>query len=81
MPVGEREQLKREAFGLLDKAFAMWPGEVLGSRQDGNGYLNCGESIAWARATGFLGDERLWQQEFLELCKENGLEWIIDPRI
>eukprot|EP00435_Cladocopium_sp_Y103_P073122 s1104_g42.t1 len=59
-PTTKREQLKRDAFTCLDK--------------DGNGFLNCEESMVWALATGFDGDDRMWQQQYIELCKikQNG---------
>jgi len=57
-PQTERDQLKQDAFHCLDK--------------DGNGFLNCEESVVWGRATGFVGDDRMWQEEYIELCKEAG---------
>ena len=61
--------------------------------KDGNGFLNCEESVVWGRATGqpaelqvcgfnarasvtcmpepgFVGDDRMWQEEYIELCKD-----------
>ena len=38
-----------------------------------------GSCMIFAHLAGFVGDERQWQQEFLELCKESGIyDWIID---
>lgn len=61
--------------------------------KDGNGFLNCEESVVSGRATGqpaelqvcgfnarasvtcmpepgFVGDDRMWQEEYIELCKD-----------